>query len=82
MHKTRIGHLKVELVLTDEMRQGLMELATGHAATVVVPRAMLRHVRIHHVHSDASRLREIQYRRITVDRLELSGASQAVPVLS
>ena len=81
MNKTRIGHLRVELAMTDEMRQALMELATGHAATVVVPQAMLRHVRVHHVHTETSRLREVQYRRVVVDRLELCGAHPAVAAL-
>jgi len=74
VHTTRIGHMRVELVLTDEMRQRLMELATGHATTVVIPQAMMRHVRMHHCHTPASRMREVQYRHVTVERLELSGA--------
>ena len=73
MHKTRIGHLKVELVLTDELRQALAELASGRTNTVVIPQATLRHVRVHHVHSEASRVRELQYRRVVVDHLELAG---------
>lgn len=75
MHKTRIGHLRVELELTDDMRQRLMELATGSASTVVIPHAMLRHVRLHHCQTLASRIREVQYRHVTVERLELSGAT-------
>ncbi len=78
MHKTRIGHLRVELVLTEEMKQALVELASGRANTVVIPQAMLRHVRVHHVQSEMSRVRELQYRRVVVDRLELAGGQPSV----
>jgi len=80
VHNTRIGHLRVELELTDEMRQRLMELATGNATTVVIPHAMLRHVRLHHCQTLASRIREVQYRHVTVERLELSGATAHSPM--
>ena len=75
MQRSRIGHLHVELAMTDELRQKLMELATGSAETVVIPMAMMRHVRVHHLQSDATRVRELFYRRIAVDRLEISSGS-------
>jgi len=74
VHTTRIGHMRVELVLTDDLRQRLMELATGNATTVVIPQAMMRQVRLHHCHTPASRIREVQYRHVIVERLELMGS--------
>ncbi len=74
MHKTRIGHVRVEIVLTDEMRQKLMELATGNAAVVEIPQTLLQQVKIHHYESNASRLREAHFRQVAVDRLELVSA--------
>ncbi|MHB1630163.1 MAG: hypothetical protein ACYCVB_17635 [Bacilli bacterium] len=78
MHKSRIGHLRVELVMTDEMRQKLMELATGSAAAVLIPETVLQHVRVYHLQSDATRIRELHYRQVHVQRLELAVADAAV----
>lgn len=58
--------------MTEEMRQKLLELSSGHATVVVIPQAMLNQVRIHHCRTDASRFREAHYRRVAVDRLELA----------
>ena len=81
VHKSRIGHLRVELVMTDVMRKKLLELASGSAATVLVPEAMLQNVRVYHLQSAASRIRELHYRQVHVHRLELAAASavQMIP---
>ena len=41
---------------------------------------MLRHVRVHHVQSETSRVRELQYRRVVVDRLELAGGQPSIVI--
>ncbi len=81
MHKSRVGHLRVELVMTEEMRHKLQELASGQATSVVISNAMVRHVMVHHVESGASRLREVHFRHVHVDRLEFVSTSHNVPLL-
>ncbi len=81
MHKSKIEHLRVELVMTEEMRHKLQELATGQATSVVIPNAMVRHVMVHHLESGASRLREVHFRHVHVDRLEFISTTHNAPLL-
>ncbi|MCY0870436.1 MAG: hypothetical protein OWT27_07580 [Firmicutes bacterium] len=76
MDEPRIGKLKVEMVMTDELREALMQLATARQERVLVPMAVLRHVVLHHAQTHVTRCREIQFRRLTVDQLELVAASR------
>ena len=80
MHKSTVGHLRVELVMNDEMRQKLHELSTSQATSVIIPNAMIRHVMVHHLESGASRLREVHFRHIHVDHLEFVSASHTLPL--
>lgn len=76
MEESRIGKLKVEMVMSDELREALMQLATARQDRVLVPMAVLRHVVVHHAQTPVTRCREMQFRRLTVDQLELVSASR------
>lgn len=56
-----------------------MDLATGNATTVVIPQAMVQHMLVHHCRTQASRIREMQYRKVSIDRLELTSGPMGTP---
>lgn len=74
MHKSRIGHLRIELEMTEDIRQKLMELASGQGHSVMINDALMKHVRVYHLQTEASRVKELEYRKVHVHRLELAAA--------
>ena len=75
MPKSRIGHMRVELVLHDATRRKLHDLITHKASSVVIPHAVIRHVLVRHVESTGSRVREMHFRHVHVDRLEIAASA-------
>ncbi len=74
MHKSKIGHLRIELEMTDEVRSKLMELASGQGDSVMISDALVKHVRVYHLQTQATRVKELEYRKVHVHRLELSAS--------